>query len=122
MPLSRGRDTLAREDRAPLAFVNDLRHFNSGYVLYVLAGFTYKEAALAEQIKTLVRPKKMKTIKKSGTLGLRAGGGFLAFPECVQPGALAGALDPPCRSTLDFFAFFCFLIFFEKAKKTIPNF
>ena len=103
MPLSRGRDTLAREDRAPLAFVNDLRHFNSGYVLYVLAGFTCKEAALAEQIKTLVRPK-----KKSGTLGLRAGGGFLAFPECVQPGALAGALDPPCRSTRDFFHFFVF--------------
>ena len=74
MPLSRGRDTLAREDRAPLAFVNDLRHFNSGYVLYVLAGFTCKEAALAEQIKTLVRPKKIKKIKKIGDPGSPRGG------------------------------------------------
>ena len=40
-------------------------------------------------------------------------------PECLQPGALAGALDPPCRSTLDFFGFFRFWFFgfFEKAQK-----
>ena len=52
-----------------------------------------------------------KKSRKSGTLGLRAGGGFLAVgtpplpdPECLQP----EALDPPCGSTLVVFDFVLF--------------
>ena len=46
-------------------------------------------------------------------------GGFLAVgiplpdPEWLQAGALAGALDPPCGGTLDFFDFFHFIDFFD---------
>ena len=70
----------------------------------------------------------MKKIRDPGTLGLPAwgvsgrGNPSLPDPEWLQAGALAGALDPPCGGTLDFFDFFdffhflIFLIFFEKPK------